>query len=86
MASVENTFYMCPANIFVTNMSSAYYVCRMYLIALETAFTMNANTLREQSDQDSFGLQYGPNQTAPCERSDLGSQCLQYRLQKYINR
>ena len=84
MASVKNTilFYMCPVNIFVPNMSSAHYVC----LSLETAFIMKANTLREQSDQGSFGLQYRPNQTAPCEPSDLGSQCLQYRLPKYVTR
>ena len=70
MASVKNTisFYMCPANIFVVNMSSAYYVCRIYLIALETTFIMKANTIN-------------PDETAPIELSDLGSQYLQYMLQ-----
>ena len=73
MASVKNTisFYMCPVNIFVPNMSSAYYVCHIYLIALETTFIMKANTTN-------------PDETALIEPLDFASQCLQYRLPKYV--
>ena len=48
-----------PANIFVTKMLSAFYVCFLYYFRQD--FTMEANTMN-------------PDQTA-WEQSDLGPYC-----------
>ena len=49
-------------------MSSAYTSVAYFQNALQTNFVMEANTIKS-------------DQTDPIEQSDLGSYCMQYRLQ-----